>query len=165
MVDSLGFLIINKLHKETGRQYDYQKNEQHEYGGSTTACTVTTTCTYSSHFYHPPRQLCLRCYIVLYAFLLSCVWTSAGILGYWTLFAFVTPYEHDRPITDHGEMLGEHGVWEKQKFFEGSAVEAPPHCHRGERRNARGALEAADKPQAAVILQQSLTDCGATCRF
>lgn len=23
--------------------------------------------------------------------------------------------------TDHGEMLGEHGVWEKQKFFEGSA--------------------------------------------
>lgn len=23
--------------------------------------------------------------------------------------------------TDHGEMLGEHGIWEKQKFFEGSA--------------------------------------------
>ena len=23
--------------------------------------------------------------------------------------------------TDHGEMLGEHGVWEKQKFFEGSS--------------------------------------------
>lgn len=24
-------------------------------------------------------------------------------------------------VSDHGEMLGEHGVWEKQKFFEGSA--------------------------------------------
>ena len=39
--------------------------------------------------------------------------------------------------SDHGEMLGEHGVWEKQKFFEGSAkvpffVKLPQQQENGE---------------------------------
>ncbi|MEK3725724.1 sulfatase-like hydrolase/transferase [Paenibacillus sp. FSL H8-0034] len=38
--------------------------------------------------------------------------------------------------SDHGEMLGEHGVWEKQKFFEGSArvpllIRWPQHIEGG----------------------------------
>jgi len=39
-------------------------------------------------------------------------------------------------LSDHGDQLGEHGIWEKQKFFEGSAkvpfiIRAPKYLPQG----------------------------------
>jgi choline-sulfatase len=48
-------------------------------------------------------------------------------------------------LSDHGDQLGEHGVWEKQKFFEGSVrapliIRAPRHLPGGTSVNANVSL-------------------------